>query len=106
MFVIEEVARIFAASFLVACIAICYVNVLAFEKCCSWWFQWGSKFEGKWFWEPIWGCHKCVAGQIALWSYLIGEWCNYRFTMHVSYILISILVSACLNVVLQKFKLI
>lgn len=34
-------------------------------------FMWGQKFEGKWFYEPVWGCSMCFAGQFALWAYLL-----------------------------------
>jgi hypothetical protein len=33
-------------------------------------FQWGSRFENRWFYKPIWGCSQCFAGQFALWVYL------------------------------------
>lgn len=36
-----------------------------------WWLKIGERFEKRWFFAPIWGCHKCIAGQLALWSYLI-----------------------------------
>src|SRR5687768_1991614 len=114
MFIITDALMVLLSALIVALCAICYINVLAMEKCCNWWWKFGMQFENKkgimgWLWEPIWGCHKCNAGQMALWSYIIHIAINdlpYRFGIHVSYILLSILFSAVLNVILKDNKLI
>ena len=43
-----------------------------------------GKLEGKydWLWNPIWGCPKCVAGQIALWTFIYYRWDNYDPVAH------------------------
>lgn len=53
-------------------LAVLYRRILAHEEILNWWFRFGSRFEGKWFWKPIWGCHLCISGQIALWTYVIN----------------------------------
>ena len=68
---IQEIQQVFLA-ILIANLAVVYITILAHEEVLNWWFRWGSQFEGKWFWKPIWGCHLCVSGQIALWTYIIN----------------------------------
>lgn len=63
---------IFLFPLLIAVAAIIYRLFLAHEPVLSWWFQFGSRFENKWYHAPIWGCVFCIAGQIALWSYVIN----------------------------------
>jgi hypothetical protein len=53
---------------LIGCV---YIKILAYEKVLNWWFKIGLKHSKKWYYEPIWGCEKCVSGQFALWSYLV-----------------------------------
>lgn len=48
-----------------------YRGVLAYEPVLQWWFRFGNRFEKKWFFAPIWGCVKCISGQIALWAYTL-----------------------------------
>jgi hypothetical protein len=48
-----------------------YRGVLAYEPVLQWWFKFGNRFEGKWFFAPIWGCIRCISGQIALWAYVL-----------------------------------
>ncbi|GAB3303669.1 hypothetical protein GCM10027348_31840 [Hymenobacter tenuis] len=31
----------------------------------------GNELEAQWWWKPVWGCSTCVAGQLALWGYLL-----------------------------------
>lgn len=63
----------FLFSFLlgIACavIALIYRLILAYEEPFSAWWRFGSRFEGRWFYRPIWVCEKCFAGQLALWIY-------------------------------------
>lgn len=40
----------------------------------------GAKFEKRFFYRPIWGCEKCLAGQIAFWTYLFGWIASYLNT--------------------------
>lgn len=48
-----------------------YRHVLAYEIVLNWWYRIGQRWEKRWFFRPIWGCEKCVAGQIALWGSLV-----------------------------------
>ena len=50
-------------------IAAVYREILAYEPIASWWWAWGNKFEKRWFFAPVWGCVKCIAGQFGLWSF-------------------------------------
>jgi hypothetical protein len=126
MLIIHDSLSLIAMAVVIALCAICYINVLSKEKCCNWWWKIGMPFEDSkgimgWLWEPIWGCHKCAAGQMALWAYLI--WCldirihaitgsfftadiveerPYSFGIHVALILLSILFSAVINEYIQK----
>lgn len=50
-----------------------YRLILAYEPVLGWWFKWGNRFDKKWFFAPVWGCFKCVSGQLALWVSL-GGW--------------------------------
>ncbi len=48
-----------------------YRFILAYETILNWWFRFGSRYERKWFYRPIWGCAKCFAGQLSFWSWLL-----------------------------------
>lgn len=63
--------QILLFSILIGITAAIYHGVLAYSPVLNWWFRFGAKFEKKWFFDPVWGCVKCIAGQMALWSYLI-----------------------------------
>jgi hypothetical protein len=54
-----------------AVISIVYMCVLSREPILNWWFRFGMRFERRAFHKPIWGCEKCFAGQLALWSSLL-----------------------------------
>ena len=47
-----------------------YILVLGREEAFNFWWRFGNRFEGKWFFRPIWSCSKCFSGQFALWFYL------------------------------------
>jgi hypothetical protein len=63
--------QILLFSISVGIVAAIYHGILAYSPVLNWWFRFGQRFEKKWFYDPIWGCVKCIAGQMALWSYLI-----------------------------------
>ncbi len=51
-----------------------YRGILAYEPILNWWFKFGNRhFEKRWFYAPVWGCVKCITGQIALWSFTFLE---------------------------------
>jgi hypothetical protein len=31
----------------------------------------GDELDAKWWWAPLWGCYKCVAGQWGFWGFLL-----------------------------------
>lgn len=45
-----------------------YRGILSYEPILNWWFMIGQRYEARAFYAIIWGCAKCIAGQIALWS--------------------------------------
>jgi hypothetical protein len=49
------------------------------------------------------GCPKCVAGQIAFWGYFFQG--SYNFFEHLSFITITILITAILTQILNKLFL-
>lgn len=61
-------------------IAAVYKGWLAYEPVLNWWFRFGNKYETRWFFNPVWGCVKCIAGQLALWFYLFIEIMPAMFT--------------------------
>lgn len=34
----------------------------------------GKELDTQWWWKPLWGCAKCVSGQMALWTYWFIYW--------------------------------
>lgn len=48
-----------------------YRCILAYEPVLNWWFKFGERFEKKFFYPAVWGCQKCISGQICLWFYLV-----------------------------------
>lgn len=47
-----------------------YRGILANEETFNFWWRFGARFEGRWFFKPLWGCGHCAAGQFALWTYI------------------------------------
>ena len=64
--------------FLIAVFSVSYRLILAYQPVLSWWFQFGMRYNDKWFYKPIWGCELCFSGQLALWTYLIS-WLSVNF---------------------------
>jgi hypothetical protein len=50
-----------------------YRGLLAYEPVLNWWFRFGAKYEKRWFYPAVWGCVKCICGQLALWSFIFLE---------------------------------
>lgn len=57
---------------IIAVVSYVYREILAYEPVLNWWFQFGLKFENKWFYKPIWGCQLCFSGQVALWIFIFN----------------------------------
>lgn len=69
----------FVWSLLLGITAVIYKNFLAHEEVLNWWFRFGDKYEGRWFYKPIWGCVYCISGQLALWFYLVNWFGSVSF---------------------------
>lgn len=86
-------------AFFVACISYTYHAVLR-DKLLSGWFLWGfNKFGNKnnwtyYFYEPIFNCEKCFAGQLALWGFPFLF--NYNLFYHAAFIALSIVFTTLL----------
>lgn len=52
-------------------IATVYMCILPYEEFFTFWWRFGSKFERRWFFAPVWGCEKCFSGQFCFWVYLV-----------------------------------
>lgn len=48
-----------------------YRGILANEETFNAWWRFGARFEGRWFFKPLWGCGHCAAGQFSLWTYFL-----------------------------------
>lgn len=48
-----------------------YIGIMAREEIFNAWWRFGARFEGRWFFKPVWSCSHCFAGQFALWSFLL-----------------------------------
>jgi hypothetical protein len=52
-------------------VATAYRAVLAYEDYFTKWWQFGARYEGRWFFKPVWSCSHCTGGQLALWTYFL-----------------------------------
>ena len=50
-------------------VGVVYRHIIAKEEFFNRWWRYGAKYEGRWFFKPLWSCAHCFAGQLALWSY-------------------------------------
>lgn len=64
-------------SVLIGLFAVVYRQILAYEPILNWWFKFGSRYESRFFYKPIWGCELCISGQVALWLYLLTSLGGY-----------------------------
>lgn len=46
-----------------------YRCILAYEPILNWWFKFGQRYEKRSWFPAVWGCQKCISGQISLWFY-------------------------------------
>lgn len=59
------------------------------------------EIDDQWWWKPLWGCPKCVAGQWAFWGYLAGclqleplRFADYSLIQHLLFTSLAILFGA------------
>lgn len=55
-----------------------------------------------WLGKPLGLCEYCLAGQLALWYYLIANWSDYNVITHIFFVSIAILTVEIINIIHQK----
>lgn len=63
---------------------------------------WAEQHLPGWLFMPVIGCFKCVAGQLAMWYYIVTRWHDYHFTEHVTIVSSTIFISILLNYIYEK----
>ena len=86
----------------VAVVSWVYVHILTQpDMILGWWSKWlHSVTDSEWLLKPLVDCEYCVAGQIALWGYLLMP--EYGMMAHMLCIFNSIFVVKILNVCLNN----
>lgn len=111
-------------SFVLAICACVYMLVLSHENVLNWWFRFGSRFETtkkgsqNMIHKVIWGCEKCLSGQLALWTYLIVVYKpfsgyfkpsfdlgGYNLLIHLYFICISVLMARIISKLFSKYNI-
>lgn len=67
----NEIFNALGWGFCCGLVATVYRGVLAYEPYFTKWWAFGARFEGRWFFKPVWSCSHCTGGQLAAWSFLI-----------------------------------
>ncbi len=77
-----------------------YKNILLYEPVLNWWAIIGQRFNAKWYYKPIWGCDKCLAGQLSLWLFLLNVlfWLKIPYLSNAISFIIPIITESKLNV--------
>lgn len=88
----------------IALIAVVYRYILLREPVLHWFYRFGERYEHRWFFNPIWGCHKCIAGQLALWGYIYLHWHSYALIPHILAICAAIQFSNILTKELDRWN--
>ena len=93
-----------------AFIGVAVNEIMHNEPILNWWFRFGAKIgikivdgyeRERWFYRPIWGCSKCLSGQIALWYYLFNH-SNYSIFVHIFTISTAIITAVFLTKQINK----
>jgi hypothetical protein len=53
--------------------------------------------DSQWWWAPLWGCYKCVAGQWGFWGYLIRYHGHYQMFEHLAFTAFTIIAAILLS---------
>lgn len=53
--------------------------------------------DTRWWWAPLWGCYKCVAGQWGFWGYLIRYHGSYSLPEHLAFTAFTIIAAIILH---------
>jgi hypothetical protein len=56
-----------------------------------------KELDQQWWWAPLWGCYKCVAGQWGFWGYLIRYHSHYNFFQHLAFTAFTIIAAIILH---------
>lgn len=65
----------------------------------GWWFKWIEQLP-EWVSKPLGACEYCLAGQLALWYYLIKYFNNYDFIEHILMVSLSIFIVKLTNTII------
>lgn len=96
-------------SFLIAVAAFVYSYMLTRPNAMlNWLYNWAYVFfktdersnQGKpyhWAFMLLIHCEKCIAGQVAAWLYLFGNWSNYNFLQHIFFTAFTILLAGLIK---------
>lgn len=61
-----------------------------------------EQVKDHWLLKPLVACEKCVAGQMALWSYLVHSFKHYKLGDHVFCICLAILLTVIIKKLIEK----
>lgn len=87
-------------------IAVTIIVIMPKEMILNWWFRFGEHVgkriidgmeQERWFYRPMWGCHKCFAGQLAAWSFLVLNFRHYNCFHHLLAVCVAILSSVFIS---------
>jgi hypothetical protein len=59
--------------------------------------NYGLEIDSRWWWPPLWGCYKCVAGQWGFWGYLIRYHAHYNFFEHLAFTAFTIIAAIIIS---------
>jgi hypothetical protein len=105
---IDKILSLSFHSLACAIITYVYVFILSREDILNWWFRFGERFNGRWFYKPVWDCEKCISGQMALWSYpaiCLNGHTEYFCFLHIYTVCLSILLSIVITKILKQNKI-
>jgi hypothetical protein len=55
------------------------------------------ELDEQWWWPPLWGCYKCVAGQWGFWAYLIRYHGHYNLFEHLAFTAFTIIAAIIIS---------
>jgi hypothetical protein len=56
-----------------------------------------GELDSQWWWPPLWGCYKCVAGQWSFWAYLIRYHAHYNPFEHLAFTAFTIIAAIIIS---------
>lgn len=67
----------------------------------NWYAKLIDRIKYDWIYKPLGGCNKCMAGQVALYFYLIKYFHSYDFFEHVFFISATILTTLLIDKIMD-----